>query len=96
MVSTLLYIFTYVISVYHHWRCELESHSFEVYSIQHYVIKFVSELQQVGSFLQVKIWFPPPRKLTVTIYNWKIVESGIKHHNPNLLTIFRVKNVESV
>jgi hypothetical protein len=35
----------------------------EVYSIQHYVIKFVSDLQQVGGFLQV-LWFPPPRKLT--------------------------------
>ena len=28
-------------------------------------------------------WFPPPIKLTVTIYNWNIVESGVKHHNPN-------------
>jgi hypothetical protein len=33
----------------------------EVYSIQHYVIKFVSDLRQVGGFLQ----FPPPLKLTV-------------------------------
>jgi hypothetical protein len=33
----------------------------EVYSIQHHVIKFVSDLQQVGGFLR----FPPPRKLTV-------------------------------
>jgi hypothetical protein len=28
----------------------------KVYSIQHYVIKFVSDLRQVGGFL----WFPPP------------------------------------
>jgi hypothetical protein len=35
----------------------------EVYSIQHYVIKFVSDLRQVGGFL----WFPPPIKLIVTI-----------------------------
>ena len=28
-------------------------HSGEVYSIQHYVIKFVSDLRQVGRFLQV-------------------------------------------
>jgi hypothetical protein len=35
----------------------------EVYSIQHYVIKFVSDLRQVGGFLQ----FPPPIKLTTTI-----------------------------
>jgi hypothetical protein len=33
----------------------------EVYSIQHYVIKFVSDLQQVGGFLR----FPPPIKLTM-------------------------------
>ena len=37
-----------------------------VYSIQHYVIKFVSDLQQVGDFIQV-LWFPPPIKLTTTI-----------------------------
>ena len=30
-----------------------------VYSIQHYVIKFVSVLMQVCSFLRV-LWFPPP------------------------------------
>jgi hypothetical protein len=30
----------------------------EVYSIQHYVIKFVSDLRQVGCFLWVR-WFPP-------------------------------------
>jgi len=35
----------------------------EVYSIQHYVIKFVSDLQQVGAFLR----FPPRIKLTATI-----------------------------
>jgi hypothetical protein len=33
----------------------------EVYLIQHYVIKFVSDLRQVSSFLQV-LWFPPPIK----------------------------------
>ena len=31
----------------------------EVYSIQHYMIKFVSDLQQVGNFLRV-LRFPPP------------------------------------
>ena len=35
---------TYVSAVYHHSRCEFESCSDEVYSIQHYVIKFVSDL----------------------------------------------------
>jgi hypothetical protein len=38
----------------------------EVYSIQHYVIKFVSDLQQISDFLWV-LWFPPPIKLTATI-----------------------------
>jgi hypothetical protein len=38
----------------------------EVYSIQHYVIKFVSDLRQVGGFLWV-LRFPPPMKLTATI-----------------------------
>ena len=38
----------------------------EVYSIQHYVIKFVSDLRQVGGFLRVLL-FPPPIKLTATI-----------------------------
>jgi len=30
----------------------------EVYSIQHYVIKFVSDLQQVGGFLRVLRFHP--------------------------------------
>jgi len=38
----------------------------EMYSIQHYVIKFVSDLWQVGGFLRV-LRFPPPIKLTATI-----------------------------
>ena len=38
----------------------------EVYSMQHYVIKFVSDLRQIGGFLQV-LRFSPPIKLTATI-----------------------------
>jgi len=38
----------------------------EVYSIQLYGIKFVSDLQQVGGFLRL-LRFPPPIKLTATI-----------------------------
>ena len=34
----------------------------EVYSMQHYVIKFVSDLPQVGEFLLV-LRLPPPIKL---------------------------------
>jgi len=33
---------------------------------QHYVIKFVSDLRQVGDFLRV-LRFPPPIKLTATL-----------------------------
>jgi hypothetical protein len=39
---------------------ELESGSGR--GVQHYVIKFVSDLRQVGGFLR----FPPPLKLTAT------------------------------
>ena len=35
----------------------------EVYLIQHYVIKFVSDLRQVSGFLPV-LWFPPSIELT--------------------------------
>ena len=45
---------------------EFKFQSGEVYSIQHYVIKFVSDLRQVKGFLWV-LWFPPPIKLTVMI-----------------------------
>ena len=38
----------------------------EVYLIQHYVIKFVSDLRDVGGFLRV-LRFTPPIKLTATI-----------------------------
>jgi hypothetical protein len=46
--------------------CEFESRSGEVYSIQHYVIKFISDLRQVGGFLRV-LRCPPPVKLTAAI-----------------------------
>ena len=38
----------------------------EVYSIQHYVIKFVNDLWQVGGFHWV-LRFPPPIKLATTM-----------------------------
>jgi len=55
---------TYAISAYHHWSCEFESLSGQ--SVQHYVIKLVGDLRQVGGFLQV-LRFPPPIKLTAMI-----------------------------
>ena len=30
-----------------------------------------------GLWFSLGIWLPPPQ------YNWNIVESGIKHHNPD-------------
>jgi hypothetical protein len=47
---------TYAISSYHHWCCEFESRSGQ--GVHHYVIKFVSDLRQVGGFLWV-LRFPP-------------------------------------
>jgi len=38
----------------------------KVYLIQYYVIKFVSDLRQVGGFLRV-LRFPPPIKLIAMI-----------------------------
>jgi hypothetical protein len=38
--------------------CELESYSGDAYSIQHYVIKFVSDFRRIGGFLRV-FRFPP-------------------------------------
>ena len=45
----------------------------EVYSIQHYVIKFVSDFWQVGGFLQ-GLRFPPPIKLSALCDILKIKE----------------------
>ena len=55
---------TYAISAYHHLCCEFESRSKR--GVQHYVIKFVSDLRQVGDFLRA-FQFSPPMKLTATI-----------------------------
>jgi len=44
---------------------QLQKHG-EMYSKQHYAIKFVSDLRQVGSFLRV-LRFPLPMKLTAMI-----------------------------
>jgi len=41
----------------------------EMYSIQHYVIKYVSDLRQVGAFLR----FPPPINLTATILQTQVI-----------------------
>jgi hypothetical protein len=51
--------------------------------------KVVSDLQQVGGFLWVRK-FPPPIKLTPTIYILNIVESGVKRHTLINLCIYSV------
>jgi hypothetical protein len=61
-----------------------------VYSIQQYVIKFVSDLRQVGGFLRV-LWFSvilllplfSSTRKTDRHDSWNIIESDIKHHNSN-------------
>jgi hypothetical protein len=55
---------TYAISAYHNWCCEFKSRSGR--GVQHYVIKFISDLLQVGVFLQI-LRFPPPIKLPASI-----------------------------
>ena len=55
----------------------------KVYSIQHYVIKFVSGLQQVGGFLR----FPPINLTTITItHNIAeiLLKVALNTINPNL------------
>ena len=49
----------------------------KVYLIQHYVMKFVSDLQKVDGFIRVLQYPLPPW------YNWNIVESDVKHQTPN-------------
>ena len=50
---------TYAIGAYHHWCCEFEFRSWS--GVQHYVIKFISDLRQVGGFPRV-IRFSSPQK----------------------------------
>ena len=55
---------TYAISAYHHLCCEFKSRSGR--SVQHYVIKFVSDLRQIDGFVRV-LRFPSSIKQTATI-----------------------------
>ena len=63
----------------------VSSNPYQVYSIQHYVIKFVSDFQQVGDFLCV-LWVSSTNKID-RHDTTEIVESGAKHHisKPTLL-----------
>ena len=71
-------------------------------AIQHYVIQFVSDLRQVGGFIRV-LQFPPPIKLTATIYlKYKVGLNTINqptiHNNVSfffsLLAFFLAINIE--
>ena len=61
-----------------------------MYSIQQDVIKFVSDLRQVGSFLRV-LWFSvilllplfSSTRKTDRDDSWNIIEIDIKHQNSN-------------
>ena len=57
---------TCAICAYHQYHCEFEPVHGEVYSIQHYVIKFISDLPQVSGFHRV-LRFPLAIKLPATI-----------------------------
>jgi hypothetical protein len=56
----------------------------EVYSIQHYVIKFVCDLRQVGDFL----WFLPPIKLKVVLDTIKPTNLSFYVNEVNVLHSF--------
>ena len=64
LYGSLIYNYQYAISAYHHWCCAFESRSGR--GVQHYMIKFVSDMRQAGGFLRV-LRFPPPIKLIATI-----------------------------
>ena len=52
----------------------------KVYSIQHYVKNFVSDLRYIGGFLLV-LWLPPPIKLTATEILLKVALNTITLNN---------------
>ena len=59
----------------------------EAYSIQHYVIKFVSDLRQVGSFLWV-LRFTQPIKLALNTINLnQTYQSGGAYSNSFFFSI---------
>jgi hypothetical protein len=51
------------------------------------VMKFVSDLRQVGGFLQVLLLRILPTIITDSQFNWNIVESGAKQHKTKPLAL---------
>ena len=74
------FITTYAISAYHHQRCEFEPCLGEMYSIQCYVLKFVSDLA-TGQ------WFSPGSSVASTNktnhHDMTEIALKVKHHSPN-------------
>ena len=63
---------TYAISAHHHERCEFESHSWR--GVLDTTLSLLVTCGRSGVFSTNK----------TECHNINIVESGIKHHNPNL------------
>jgi len=85
---------TYAISAYHHWCCEFESRSGR--GIQHYLIKFVSDLRQVGGFLRILL-FSPPIKLTATLFvSAPSQDLYFQHYMSNITLVNDCMNVSNL
>ena len=81
---------TYAISAYHHWCCEFESRSGR--GVQHYVIKFVSDLRRV-------LRYPPPIQLTATIWlkqTNKQTKTKMNMHTRNYIWHRTIHKIEPV
>ena len=63
----------------------------EVYSIQHYVNKFVSDFRQDSYFLRVLHQLNWPSRV-----NWNIVESGVNLHKQNKLIKKTNHNINNI
>jgi hypothetical protein len=80
---------TCAISACHHWSCEFESRSWRGV----FYTKLCDEVCQwlaTGHrfFLDTPVFSTNKTDLTTTIFNWNIVESGVKHSNSNPIDNF--------
>ena len=69
----------YAIGAYHYWCCEFESWSGR--GVQHYVIKFGSDLPQVGGLLRVILFSPPIDCHNITEILLNVAINTIKQTN---------------
>ena len=87
---------TYVISAYHHWCYEFESRWRG--GVQHYVIKFVNDLRQVGGFLLFTLPSNKTDSHDIAEILLKVALNTIKQTNKQILNILKAttsKNVKS-